>query len=66
MHNPTDRIAHTTTFATAVVEHWLECEIAQWVHEGSIRRPISTTSEREREREREREGGMEEMFEGVR
>ena len=30
MHNPTDRIAHTTAFATPVVEHWLEREIAQW------------------------------------
>ena len=28
----TDRIAHTTTFVTPVVEHWLEREIAQWVH----------------------------------
>ena len=27
-----DRIAHTTTFVTPVVEHWLEREIAQWVH----------------------------------
>ena len=26
------RIAHTTAFATPVVEHWLEREIAQWVH----------------------------------
>ena len=33
-----DRIAHTTTFVTPVVEHWLEREISQWVHhEGSIR-----------------------------
>ena len=32
MHNPTDRIAHTTAFVTPVVEHWLEREIAQWVH----------------------------------
>ena len=32
MHHPTDRIAHTTAFATPVVEHWLEREIAQWVH----------------------------------
>ena len=32
MHNPTDRIAHTTAFVTPVVEHWLEQEIAQWVH----------------------------------
>ena len=39
MHHPTDRITHTTTFVTPVVEHWLEREIAQWVHhEGSIRR----------------------------
>ena len=29
-------------FVTPVVEHWLEQEIAQWVHhEGSIRRPIA-------------------------
>ena len=27
-----DRIAHTTAFVTPVVEHWLEIEIAQWVH----------------------------------
>ena len=41
MHHPTDRIAHTTAFVTPVVGHWLEREIAQWVHhEGSIRRPI--------------------------
>ena len=32
MHHPTDRIAHTTGFVTPVVEHWLEQEIAQWVH----------------------------------
>ena len=31
MHHPTDRIAHTTTFVTPVVEHWLERKIAQWV-----------------------------------
>ena len=38
MHHPTDRIIHTTAFVTPVVEHWLEREIAQWVHhEGSIR-----------------------------
>ena len=37
-----DRIAHTTPFVTPVVEHWLELEIAQWVHhEGSIRRSIA-------------------------
>ena len=28
----TGRIAHTTAFVTPVVEHWLEREIAQWVH----------------------------------
>ena len=27
-----DRIAHTTAFVTPVVEHWLEREVAQWVH----------------------------------
>ena len=27
-----DMIAHTTTFVTPVVEHWLERETAQWVH----------------------------------
>ena len=32
MHHPTDRIAYTTAFVTPVVEHWLEREIAQWVH----------------------------------
>ena len=35
-------IPHTTAFVTPVMEHWLEREIAQWVHhEGSIRRPIA-------------------------
>ena len=32
MHHPTDRIAHTMAFDTPVVDHWLEREIAQWVH----------------------------------
>ena len=32
MHHPTYRIAHTTAFVTAVVEHWLERDIAQLVH----------------------------------
>ena len=32
MPHPTDRITHTTVFVTPVVEHWLEREIAQWVH----------------------------------
>ena len=32
MHHHTDMIAHTTAFVTAVVEHWQEREIAQWVH----------------------------------
>ena len=42
MHHPTDRIAHNTAFVTPVVEHWLERELAQWVHyEGSIRGPIA-------------------------
>ena len=41
MQHPTDRISHTTAFVTPVVEHWLEWEIDQWVHEGSLRRPIA-------------------------
>ena len=42
MHHPTDRITHTKSFGTSVVEHWLEREIGQWVHhEESIRRPIA-------------------------
>ena len=31
-HHPTDRMTHTTAFVIPVVEHWLEREIAQWVH----------------------------------
>ena len=42
MHHPTDRMAHTTAFVTPVMEHWLEQEIDEWVHQkGSIRRPIA-------------------------
>ena len=43
MHHPTERITHTTAFfVTPVVLHWLNREIAQWVHhEGSIRRHIA-------------------------
>ena len=32
MHHPTYRIAHTTAVGTPAVVHWLEREIAQWVH----------------------------------
>ena len=32
MHHPTDRIIHTKAFVTQVVVHWLEREIAQWIH----------------------------------
>ena len=32
MHHPIDRMAHTTAFVKPVMEHWLEREIAQWVH----------------------------------
>ena len=40
MHHITYRITHTTASVTPVVEHWLEREIAQWVHhERSIRYP---------------------------
>ena len=39
MHHPTDRITHTTSFITPVMENWLEREVAQWLHyEGSIQR----------------------------
>ena len=49
IHDPTDRITHTTAFVTAVVEHWLEREIAQWVHhEGSIR-PLTNYFKHERQ-----------------
>ena len=42
MHHPTDRITHTTAFVTPFVEHWLEREIAQWVHhEESIQQPTA-------------------------
>ena len=33
MHHPTERITHTTAFGTPVVEHWLEREIARWIHD---------------------------------
>ena len=37
MHHPTDRIAHAMAFVTPVMVHWLEREIAQWVHhEGAL------------------------------
>ena len=39
---PTYRITHTTDFVTPIVEHWLEREVAQWVHHaGSIQRLIA-------------------------
>ena len=42
MHHPTNRITHTTSFVILVVEHWLEWEIAQWVHhEQLIQGPIA-------------------------
>ena len=40
MHYPTDRIIHTTAFVTPVVKHWLEREIAQWVHPMKDRSPV--------------------------
>ena len=36
MHHPTYRITHTTAFVTPVVEHWLEREIAQWIHHEGV------------------------------
>ena len=42
MYHPTDKTAYITAFATPVVEHWLEREMAQRVHHGrSIQRPIA-------------------------
>ena len=42
MYHPTDRITYTTVFIAPILEHWLEREIAQWVHhEGLIRRLIA-------------------------
>ena len=42
MHHHTYMIAHTTAFVKPVVDHWLEREIAPWVHhEGTIRRLIA-------------------------
>ena len=43
LYAPSHRQDSTTTaFVTSVVKHWMELEIAQWVHhEGSIRRPIT-------------------------
>ena len=37
MHHPRDRITHITAFVTPVVGHWLEREIAQWVHSMKVR-----------------------------
>ena len=44
MHHLINSLNHSTTLVTPVVEHWLEWEIAQWVHEGSIRRSIAPKS----------------------
>ena len=46
MHHPTDRIIHTTAFFTPVVEHWLEREIAQWIHSMKDRSDDSSHHER--------------------
>ena len=60
MHRPTDRITHTTAFVTPVVEHWLEREIAQWVHPMKDRSDDPSHHERtlrknERKKERQKE-----------
>ena len=46
MHHPTNRITHTTSYVTPVVEHWQEGEIAQWVH--SMKDRSSNPSQHER------------------
>ena len=55
MHHPTDRIIHTTAFVTPVVEHWLEREIAQWVHSMKDRSDDPSHHERTLLPQRERE-----------
>ena len=52
MHHPTDRIKHTTAFVTPVMEHWLEREIAQWVHPMKDRSERSTSELRPAPRHR--------------
>ena len=48
MHHPTDRIIHTTAFVTPVVEHWLERELAQWVHAlGRMRNNLNESTMRD-------------------
>ena len=49
MHHPTDRIVHTIAFVTPVVEHWLEREIAQWVHPMKDRSDDPSHHERRKE-----------------
>ena len=45
MNHPTERIVHTMAFDIPVMEHWMEWEIAQWVHhEGLIWQPLSGCS----------------------
>ena len=43
MHNPTDRIPQP--LLQTVVEHWLEREIAQWVHPMKDRSDNALTNE---------------------
>ena len=41
LYHDTDSMSHTTAFVKPAMDHWLEWEIAQWVHcEGSIQRLI--------------------------
>ena len=44
MHHRTYRIAHTTTFVTPVVEHWLKREITQWVFDNSLAKKLYPTN----------------------
>ena len=41
MHHLTYRLAHTKAFVTPVMEHWLEREIAEWVHHERMLLPLS-------------------------
>ena len=33
MHHPTDMIVYVTAYIPQFVDHWMEQEVAQWVHQ---------------------------------
>ena len=36
MHHSTDKLIHNTVFVIAVIEHWLEQKIVQWIQTGGF------------------------------